>query len=354
MPTTAFLADFMRDVARGDTTRFLDEQKPPMARWQALEDVLASPRLAYNQATPGSKIILGAIGDRLIGLADDRHQLTVGGTRSGKSVTLTANLLHYPGSAFVIDPKGELARITAQRRKDLGQAVFIVDPFENAPERLAGMRARFNPLTILKPGSRTFIEDAGLIADALVVAGGKDPHWDDSARNFIEGVILHVATDPEYEGARTLLSVRAIVRDALRAGDDADSDERFHQIRMLDNAFRLKEAASTLDIGESIEGAAQDFFGKPANERGSVLSTAQRHTKFLDYGAMRDVLSGHDFDLDDLKRAPRGQTVYVCLPANRLGPCSRWLRLFINLLLEAMERVKEKPAAPVLACLDEF
>jgi type IV secretion system protein VirD4 len=80
----------------------------------------------------------------------------------------------------------------------------------------------------------------------------------------------------------------------------------------------------------------------------------RRHTKFLDYAAMRGVLSGHDFDLEDLKRAPNGMTVYLCLPATRMGLCSRWLRLFINLLLEAMERERSKPAVPVLVCLDEF
>jgi type IV secretion system protein VirD4 len=49
-----------------------------------------------------------------------------------------------------------------------------------------------------------------------------------------------------------------------------------------------------------------------------VLSTARRHTKLLDYSAMRSVLSAHDFDLADLKRDPRGVTVYLL----------RWSRLF--------------------------
>ena len=85
-----------------------------------------------------------------------------------------------------------------------------------------------------------------------------------------------------------------------------------------------------------------------------MLSTTRRHTKFLDFRAMARVLNGHDFDLSALKAAPQGMTVYLCLPANRMARCSRWLRVFINLLLDAMEREKAKPAVPVLACLDEF
>ena len=80
----------------------------------------------------------------------------------------------------------------------------------------------------------------------------------------------------------------------------------------------------------------------------------RRHTKFLDYTAMRRVLAGHDFDLADLKRDRNGVSVYLCLPASRMGLCNRWLRIFINQLLDAMEREKTAPAAPVLVCLDEF
>src|SRR4029077_19123631 len=73
-----------------------------------------------------------------------------------------------------------------------------------------------------------------------------------------------------------------------------------------------------------------------------------------DYSAMREVCGGHDFDLADLKRNPAGITIYLCLPASRMGLCNRWLRIFVNQLLDAMEREKTEPAAPVLVCLDEF
>ena len=49
-------------------------------------------------------------------------------------------------------------------------------------------------------------------------------------------------------------------------------------------------------------------------------------------------------------------TVYLCLPAGRMGTCARWFRMFINAALEAMERNPAPPAAgcPVLFLLDEF
>jgi type IV secretion system protein VirD4 len=221
------------------------------------------------------------------------------------------------------------------------------------------MRASYNPLSVLVPGNPTIIEDAGLIADALVVAAGKDPHWDESAKNFIEGVILHVATDAAYEGNRNLLTVRALIRTAMKLEDENDLDADMEPLAaleraMLDNAELLEAKEDTFDLAGAIEGAARDFFEKEEREQSSVLSTVRRHTKFLDYTAMRSVLTGHDFDLASLKNDPSGITVYLCLPASRMGMCSRWLRIFINQLLDAMERERIVPAAPVLVCLDEF
>jgi hypothetical protein len=80
-------------------------------------------------------------------------------------------LLGYTGSTLTTDVKGELATITATRRVALGQNVFVADPFDTVKGPARKHRARFNPMSVLKPGSPTLIEDAGLIADAVVVPG---------------------------------------------------------------------------------------------------------------------------------------------------------------------------------------
>lgn len=351
---SAFAKNFMSDIARGVTTRFLDQQTVPQARWEPYENIIGSRALTYDPANPGGKMLVGALNDRLIGIDDNRHVMTVAGSRTGKSVTLVNNLLFYRGSVLALDPKGELAAITAERRAALGQRVCILDPFQIVPERLKPYRSSFNPLSLLSPESDTIIEDAGLISDALVIAGGKDPHWDDSAQNWIEGLLLHIATDPAFEGRRNLVTLRALLRTVFVTAGEGEDDPFALELAMLKNAARLQRSDTLADVGDVIEGAARDFYERPPNERAGVLSTTRRHTKFLDFRAMARVLGGHDFDLSALKTASQGMTVYLCLPANRMARCSRWLRVFINLLLDAMEREKAKPAVPVLACLDEF
>ncbi len=349
---TNMLDKFMQDIPRGIPSRPLKQQTAPQARWQSPDAICKSTALAYDPKRPEGKILMGAIGDKLIGIEDNRHILTVAGSRAGKSVTVIGNMCFYPGSVLATDPKGELANITAARRAALGQKVYVLDPFNQTTGEAAKHRARFNPMAMLSLDSPTIIEDAALIGDALVIAAGKDPHWDESARNFIEGVILHVATAVTHDGERNLVTVRRLLRHALQwLGTDEDGDFAL-RAEMLANADWLANGCGYADVADAIEGAALDFFEKSENERASVLSTVRRHTKVLEYSAMRSVLSGHDFDLADLKR--EAVTVYLCLPASRMGLCNRWLRIFINQLLDAMEREKAKAVHPVLVCLDEF
>ena len=361
MDREGFIEAFTRQIPRGLEARFLKTQKLPQARWQSPAVVLERDVLGYDPGKPGAKILVGGLHDKLIGIADNRHVLTVAGSRAGKSVTVINNLFFYRGSVLATDPKAELASKTALRRAALGQKVFVLDPFEYASADAAPFRAAYNPLAVLNPRAppSSRMRASSPTGWSPRRARRRTRTGTKSARNFIEGLILHVATAPRYAGRRTLLTVRELINAALTevpgsAADDDDEPEMAVERDMLANAERLAQADDTADLAAAIEGAARDFYEKGSNERAGVLSTVRRHTKFLDYKAMRKVLGGGDFSLADLKRDPKGVTVYLCLPATRMGACSRWLRIFINQLLDAMEREKAQPPAPVLVCLDEF
>src|ERR1035437_6735799 len=157
--------------------------------------------------------------DLPIGYRDDRHVCLVSGNRGGKGTTSIVNtLLVWPGSVVVIDPKGENATITARRRgtgtdldPGLGQAVHVLDPFKSAQVD-ESFRSRFNPLDTLNPDSEESIDEAGRIADALVVIHeSNDPFWDESARSMVKGLILHILTAEEYEGRRNLITLRNLI-----------------------------------------------------------------------------------------------------------------------------------------------
>ena len=83
-----------------------------------------------------------------------------------------------------------------------------------------------------------------------------------------------------------------------------------------------------------------------------MLSAAKTQTQWLDDQRIQAALSRSDFHMEDLKK--KKTTIYLCLPAMRMGTHARWFRLMLLLALTVMERTKEKPPAPVLFILDEF
>ncbi|MEP4035671.1 type IV secretory system conjugative DNA transfer family protein [Pseudophaeobacter sp.] len=129
------------------------------------------------------------------------------------------NLLMYQGSVLVIDPKGENARLTAERRGQgrgvsdggLGQDVFVIDPFGVSGVGEA-YRAGFNPLAALNPHSDDFIDDCDAIADALVAQEGQgdNSYFYDAARLVLRGFIAWVVAHPEIQD-KSLTEVKRLL-----------------------------------------------------------------------------------------------------------------------------------------------
>lgn len=268
---------------------------------------------------------------RPIHYTGQRHLLTVAPTRAGKGVsTIIPNLLTYPGSAIIIDPKGENAGITYVRRASIGRA-FVLDPWGITGKPVA----KFNPLDLLTADSPTLIEDALLIADALVVhEGGDSSFWSDEARALIMGFLLHIATSPSEAETRTLGRLRDIL---------TSTPDELAEIGM---------AMAESDHPVVVSSAAR-LVSKSENERSGVLSTAQQNTHFLESPALRQNLATSDFRFSDLK-GDTPASVYIVLPVDRLTTYNRWLRMLIALGIADLARNPAKPARPVLFMLDEF
>ena len=306
------------------------------AEWASLADVEAA------KLTQGKGYFLGGFTDgpetfEELHYAGDRHLLTVAPTRAGKGVSaIIPNLLTYPGSALVIDPKGENALITAIQRHKMGHAVMLVDPWDLASSRMGTEPARFNPIDWLRPDDPDIGENAMLLADALVVpsGGGKDKFWDEEAKALLVGLILYVATADEEADHRNL----GRVRDLLML-NKTGMTELFGTMAMASNHI----VATT----------GSRFLLKSEELLSNVLATAQSHTHFLDSPRIRESLSVSDFGFEQLKT--HRMSIYLILPADRLNTFGRWLRLLIQQAITVNARnIDQKPAHPVLFMLDEM
>jgi type IV secretion system protein VirD4 len=278
-------------------------------------------------------IVLGRLNGKLLRCKTDKHLLTLAPNRAGKGVSaIIPNLLIWPGSLLVIDPKGENAAVTVRRRRAMGQKVHVLDPWG-----ITGLEgARFNPLLELVPNSTDLAEDAALLADSLVMPGSKadDEFWNGEARSLIAGLVMHIVTT-ELPEDRHLGTLRAM----LTLGE-AEFAELLDD--MIDN-----HAAGGL-----VARTARRLIQKTDRERSGVISTAQAQTHFLDSPRMTHVLGASSFDLTDLKAA--ATTIYLVLPTDRLATHGRWLRLVVGLAITALTRDRSTPEHPVLFVLDEF
>lgn len=297
----------------------------PMAGWVHPEQL--SPKWDW---TPG-KILLGRTGSRLIGFDDDRHVVTFAGTGAGKTSTvLKHNVAAWPGSIVVLDPKGELAKTTAARRRAAGHRVFIFDPFGITGEPSAS----YNPFGELGFGSEKDVPaDAALSAEAMILQSGNDSHWSDAGRNFIRGLLLHYRS----KGGLTLRVFREIVN-APRARLEALLEEMV--------------ASDAYDgIVANIGGAFLAKMEESPREFASILSAVQEQTVTLD--DMVGISDHSDFDMADLKNG--NITIYLVLPGLRMGTHFRWLRLMVQMALGALERHPvPRGETPVLFLLEEF
>lgn len=285
-----------------------------------------------------------------VGIKDDRHMLTIAGSRGGKgSEAIIPNLLLWKGSAMVIDPKGTNAKVTAKRRQDMGQQVYVVDPFgELGAEFYESLNKKgpdsLNPLKPLDINSLTIREDLGVLADALVVSevSNRDPHWDDGARTVISGLQAHLISAPEYQNSFSL----PMLRDLLALTPE-------EQDRLWASMSLNRQAGGwARDAGTRISR------GIHTDEIQNILSNVDKHTEWLGSEGIRNALTESPENEDnsrsifeELRTTPT--TIYLVVPPRFLDIHRRFLRLFINLALSEMSR-SEKRGHKVLLMLDEF
>ncbi|TKB77878.1 MAG: hypothetical protein E8D42_11750 [Nitrospira sp.] len=302
---------------------------------------------------------------------DPRHVITIAGARSGKGrAMLVPNLLLYEGSTIVVDPKGQLAAITAhvrgngsaRVRKFLGQDIFIVDP-ENIVTSHP-VKASFNPLSIIDEHDRESVRYAKIIAETLVPpTSSSDANAEffvKQARALLEAAILHVATF-EPEASRHLPQVRKL----LMQGSDFD-------LHIIEDEFALAGLPAPVDnpidafiymmsrnpaFGGEIQGVANRLLAAQSSQRTDILGEVGNAISFIGTPGIQEFLDGSAgpmFSFQQLR--DKATTIYICMSNTALQRQERnLLRMLVELAAVTLERTpKRKDDWPVLILMDEF
>ncbi|MCA9408678.1 MAG: type IV secretory system conjugative DNA transfer family protein, partial [Candidatus Omnitrophica bacterium] len=258
-------------------------------------------------------------------------------SQSGKGVSgVVPNLLSWPHSVLVYDPKGENWMKTAGwRKEELGSETLKLDFTSND-----GSSAKFNPLWEVRIGIHE-VRDVQNIAGMVVNPDGKGlhDHWVKSAYNLLVGLILHVIY---AERDKSLRGVADLITDPDRGIEDtleymlnAPHDPE------LERGWVNSLSGQATSTHPTVSSVAREMLNKAVEERSGIISTA---LSFL--GIYRDPIiaentSMSDFRISDLVNFDKPVSLYIVVPESdrdRLRPLVRLiLKLISSRLLEKME-----------------
>ena len=220
------------------------------------------------------------------------HTLVIGSSGSGKSrcvVKPMVNLLAKKGESMIItDPKGELYVAAANKLKELGYKVIVL----NFRDPLKGNA--WNPLTLpyqyYKMGNMDkateLLDDVAL--NILYDANNKgEPFWEKSAADYFSGLALGLFQDAKEEEINiNSISLMATI-----------GEERLGASNYAKEYFLLKGESS------SAYTFASGTINAPSDTKGGIVSTFRQKIRLF---ASREILSemlGHsDFSILDIGR----------------------------------------------------
>jgi type IV secretion system protein VirD4 len=233
-------------------------------------------------------------------------------------------------SIVVVDPKGTLAQMTSRDRGD----PIILNPFGTFELSSDG----HNPIAALDPASDDFPDDALGLAEAMIRVEGREPHWAASAQDLVASLIMFSRLTQSNGGS--LGHVRGCLGRRY--------DEFRGTVRSMIAVAKRKNCPEL-----AVKAGRYSEIDEESRELNSILSTALTQTRWLDSRPLkRDLAKPSTLDFSRLKQEPT--TVYLTIPARRIGTHSTWLRVMIASIVQPLMKDTRKPKVPVLLMLDEY
>ena len=301
--------------------------------------------------------------------AEDRHICTIAPNRTGKTKRLLLPaLFDLTGwSILVNDIRGDLCAMTEAHRRATGSIIIKLNPFDVLKMGSDG----FNAIQALELTDE-FPDDALQLAEAIIRIEGKEPHWSQAAQEITAALIMYVRLvipDGSFADVRALLSqdhhgIRRLIlggrnidpRQYELFQEDPESVPKDYTPPFSYNGKLYPGILAAAHIHKWPEmGFKAARFGdiNPENrELLGVLGTALTQTRWLDSRPVKADLAKNPFDFAVMKDRP--VTVYLILPARRLGTHSAWLRLMIASIVLKLMQDGRKAKVPILFAFDEY
>lgn len=303
---------------------------------------------------------------------DDRHIVLIGPNGSGKTKRfIVPALTELTGwTCLVNDIKGELCAMTMAHRQAAGNQIIRLNPFN-----VLGLGSDgFNPVAALDDESDDFPDDALELAEAMIRIEGREPHWAQAAQELVAALIMYVRLILPKDGS--LVDVREFLsrdddgwKKLVTGGRDTDPrqlelfekspddfpDKKYRPpVKHHGKLYPGMVVAAEMFDWPQIENKCARFASLSAQDREmhSVISTALVQTRWLDSVPVQADIGKNPFDFTIAKEKP--VTVYLILPARRLGTHAPWLRLMIASFLQKQMKDTRPGKVPIMLLLDEY
>ena len=325
--------------------RFLN----PGNAWLELDSSNPSDTFSLNQTARSLVIGFNEAG-RAVHFDGNESLITIAGPGTGKSqAQVIRNLLHYPGSCFVLDVKGELWDATAAfRQRHIGPVLRF------APTDPSGNTNAYNPFDFISRDPQQAAVDCELISSQIIPPNfaATDPFWDNRARDYLWVFSLATALSEEPH-RRNLASVTEIL--ALPVNFEGVSDAAYKASPTPAMLVRLKELGRRFGVPALGEAAVAIESGLN-NRTDGVFDAARRYLSIFSRSArLRQAMSRSDWSPADLRTRP-GTTVYLCLSGDDIDTYMPIVRLIVqqhaNMLLRPSREAASQP--PITFFMDEF
>lgn len=296
-------------------------QRDPSNLFGSARFATASERAAMNK---GLELGLDPETGHAVRVSVQGTLATIAPPRKGKTSGLLIPNLAYPepnawaGPAVVIDPKGEIYKATAARRRAMGRRVICLDPLD-----LVGGQDRWNPLHARDANDVLYLQHTAL---ALLPEASGDGEASAYFRNRAVDVITGALLVSLKRGKRTVAQVQALISDAPTL------------IKQLEALHPAPAALTALEI-----------LNADPKTRDPIIATAAQAFQWLADARLRHLVGASTFDLAELAN---GRTdLFIAVPPEYKRVLAPLLRWFLSDLFISVRR--NRPAERILVFIDE-
>jgi type IV secretory pathway TraG/TraD family ATPase VirD4 len=296
------------------------------------------------------------------GLDGERHVTIIAGPGSGKTTHAVSWVALHPGPAFIIDPKGLIAKLTVKRKGKGGDGIIgqnkkvrVLDPLHLVPDQISARYNLFDTLHAVeeRSGEDAVVRYAVKAATGLVLRTGSENNifWPEVSEELISGAILDVYKHEPRE-RQNLGRVFDLISNGLPEACRTPEENP-----MLVWLWRMQSSKA---FGGAIATSANAVLACAKGETfGNIFVTIRTNLKWLKLPEIRRVCESGTAEEEtdvNLEELVTGDLVlYLSAPATDLkGPLAPWFRLLTIMSLYIFEDMNRKLKVPCLFLLDEF